>query len=134
VSTHSHEDKHEAWLQERARHEEEEKRRHKENADNLLRFNRRLFGSEDRHDWQAPSALEDFDAALGEHAAQLRNAARHIMEKALADHSSVESQAKAVNALTSLIRANIQIAKALGTKEKKSKTVRGGGGTGVPQD
>ena len=95
-----------------------------------------LFGSSDRLDWQAPSAVEDFDAVLRQHAAQLRNAVRHVMGDVLWDAYSMERRAKAIGALTRMIRTNVAIARALDTKAPtaKSKTVHGVGAPKDPQD
>lgn len=97
---------------------------------------RKLFGSADDFDWQAPAPTEDMDALLAEHAAQLRNAARQAMTFVLDDDNGVKSNALAASALTRLIQTNIAIAKALGAKDasETTKTVRGGGKSKGAQD
>lgn len=85
-----------------------------------LQFRSKLFGSQDKFDWLAPPPVEDLDAMLGEHAAQLRNAARCITESALQDDTAKNTVA-AVTTLTRVVQANLAIAKVLA----KSKTVRG---------
>ena len=62
---------------------------------------------------QAPPPLEDFDAQLCEHAAQLAKAARHLMGDVLNDDSSLERRSLAIGALTKMIQANIAIAKTI---------------------
>lgn len=62
---------------------------------------------------QAPPPLEDFDAALCEHAAQLTKAARHLMGDVLNDDASLERRSLAIGALTKMIQANIAIAKTI---------------------
>ncbi len=91
-----------------------------------------LLGTCDKLEWQAPKAIEDFDALLGEHAAQLRNAARYVMGRVLLDDANPEQGAAAASALTRLIQTNISIARVLATA--KSKTVRGGVEAREPQD
>jgi hypothetical protein len=83
-----------------------------------------LMGSDNRFDWEAPQPLADYDAQLGEHAAQLRNAARYLMGKVLDDDNARAVQA--ASAVARLIGTNLAIFKALNTANAaKSKTVRG---------
>ena len=112
----------------------EEKRLRDEYRAERLSFKQRLLGSEDAYDWQVPSRIEDFDALLSQHAAQLSNAARVTMEHALSADIKVEAQAMAVGALTRLIQTNIAIAKVLGSGIAKSKTVHGVATPKEPQD
>ncbi len=89
-------------------------------------FRQKLFDTPDELAWQAPPPLEDFNALLAEHAAQLRNAVRQTMGFALADDNDCKANASAASALTRLIQTNIAIAKVLGVGDETSKTVRGG--------
>ena len=93
-------------------------------------YRQKLFDAPDALTWQVPPPVENFDALLAEHAAQLRNAVRHAMGFALADNRDCEANALAASALTRMIQTNIAIAKVIGT----SKTVRGGVGAEEPQD
>jgi len=97
-------------------------------------FRTKLFGSSDCHDWQAPSPVENFDELLAEHAAQLRNAARHAMGITLDDGHGPETLAQAASALTRMIQTNIAITKVLGAQRETSKTVRGGSKAKDAQD
>ncbi len=90
-------------------------------------FRERLFDSPDALVWQAPPPVDDFDALLAEHAAQIRNAVRQTMGIVLNDGNKPQSITQAAAALTRLIQANIAIAKVLGAKDTREtpKTVRG---------
>jgi predicted RNA-binding Zn ribbon-like protein len=85
----------------------------------------KLFGSPDAYGRQAPAPIEDFDALLAEHAAQLRNVVRHAMAFAVWEDAGGTEIALSASALTRLIQTNIAIAKVLGVRAT-SKTVRGG--------
>ena len=69
VQLRKQEERHRAWLLHRQQYLE------------------RLMGSTEQFDWDAPQPLADLDAQLGEHAAQLRNAARYLMGKVLDDET-----------------------------------------------
>ena len=79
----------------------------------------------------APPPLEDFDAQLCEHAAQLAKAARHVMGDVLDDTACLTSRALAIGALTKMIQANIAIAKTIDpiVPAKTIQSVRRTGGT-----
>ncbi|MEI9991803.1 MAG: hypothetical protein WDM86_17405 [Rhizomicrobium sp.] len=96
-------------------------------------FQEKLFGSPEPYDWRAPAPVENFDALLAEHAAQLRNAVRQAMGFVLADNIGAKENALAASALTRLIQANIAIAKVLGSRAT-AKTVHGGAEAKEPQD
>lgn len=97
-------------------------------------FHIKLYGSAERFDWAAPPSVEDFDAMLGEHAAQLRNAARHVTESALHDRSP-KDMAVVVGTLTRVVQTNVAIAKVLRQKDHEtSKTVHGATRQKGPQD
>lgn len=84
----------------------------------------RLMGSAEDFDWEAPAPLADYDAQLGEHAAQLRNAARYLMGKVLDDDNARAVQA--AGALARLIGTNLAIAKVLKAADRaNAKTVHG---------
>jgi len=119
----------------RARYEREEQEAEaRREAFRLKReaFRKKLFDAPDELTWCAPPPVENFDALLAEHAAQLRNAVRHAMEYALEDTNGQKSNALAASALTRLIQTNIAIAKVIGSAT--SKTVRGGTASTEPQD
>ena len=99
-----------------------------------LRFKQKLFGADDALDWQAPTEIEDFDALLCQHAAQLSNAVRMTMGLVLFDDAKPEAQAMAANALVRLIQTNIAIAKVVAPAGEKLKTVRGVPARKDPQD
>ena len=77
-----------------------------------------LFGTDDPVATCAPQAVEDFDALLGEHAAQLRSAIRHAMEDALSDSILLGERLPVLAALGRLVRVNVAIARTI----KASKT------------
>ena len=111
----------------------EERRQRAEWRAERLRFKQKLLGADDALDWQAPPKIEDFDALLCQHAAQLSNAVRVTMARVLSDDSEAEVQTKAANALTRLIQTNIAIAKTV-APVSKSKTVHGVRRPKDPQD
>lgn len=86
----------------------------------------KLLGTADPVDRQAPAAIDNFDALLGEHAAQLRSAARYTMGFAVCDDVSIDRHPQMISSLTRLIQANVAIAKVLKKPREKSKTVHGG--------
>jgi hypothetical protein len=99
------------------------------------RYLTELFGAEEWQDRVAPQPVEDMDSLLGEHAAQLRNAARYLMNEALSDSRSVVENARAATTVCSLARTNVMIARALREDaEKNRKTVHGVAVTVEPQD
>ncbi|HEY4940518.1 MAG TPA: hypothetical protein VII56_03760 [Rhizomicrobium sp.] len=114
----------------------EERRLRAEWRAERLRFKQKLFGADDALDWQAPPEIEDFDALLCQHAAQLSNAVRMTMSRVLSDDIEAEAQNKAANALTRLIQTNIAIAKTVAPVApiRKSKTVHGVPKAKEPQD
>ncbi len=117
---------------ERERREEHEQLDRAEAA--RKQFLESLLGA-DRLAWQAPPEIQDFDALLCQHAAQLNNAIRYAMGDALRDGSSTERRSMAMVAITRMIQTNIAIAKVLDPEPPaKSKTVHGGDGVRRPQD
>jgi hypothetical protein len=78
----------------------------------------------------APPPITDFDAQLGEHAAQVAKLARLTMNYALNEDATLEHQISAINAVTRLVQTNISILRALGAK---SKTVQGVSADKEPQ-
>jgi len=98
-------------------------------------YREKLFGSSDPVDCQVPQAIEDFDALLAQHAAQLRHAIAYTMEAALSDDVRVLERPKVIASLARLVQTNVVIARALRDKKSKNgKTVRGGAKAGGPQD
>ncbi|MEJ0028450.1 MAG: hypothetical protein WDN01_20700 [Rhizomicrobium sp.] len=93
----------------------------------------KLFGSPELYDWQVPAPVEDFDALLAEHAAQLRNAVRQAMGFVVSDDLGAKASAVAAAAVARLIQTNIAIAKVLGSRTR-SKTVHSGAQPTEPQD
>ncbi|HEX4304292.1 MAG TPA: hypothetical protein VHZ78_15980 [Rhizomicrobium sp.] len=95
-----------------------------------------LLGGSDPLTWQMPPEIDDYDALLAQHAAQLRNAVRYMMGEALDDDRSPERRNMAAGTLTRMIQANIAIAKtALSAKPRgKSKTGHGGESAQEAQD
>ncbi|MBS0469870.1 MAG: hypothetical protein JSR60_02275 [Proteobacteria bacterium] len=106
-----------------------EKRRRQEEAD--ARYERRqaflteLLGPPGVARF-APPPVRDFDAQLGEHAAQLAKLTRLTLNYALNDDGDLQTQMNAASAVTRLIQTNVAIARVL---LAKSKTVQG-----VPAD
>lgn len=83
----------------------------------------------------SPSAVEDFDTLLAQHAAQLRHAIAYTMEDVLNDNVRILDRPKVIAALARLVQTNVAIARALrGEKTKSGKTVRGGEPAKEPQD
>ena len=76
-------------------------------------FRAKLFGTDDPVALLAPESLQDYDALLGEHAAQLRNAIRHAMEYAVSDSVSLKQQLPVLAALDRLVRANVMITRTI---------------------
>ena len=111
------------------RNESERQAGHKASRQEFLR---RLLGGKDALAWQVPPQIEDFDALLLQHAAQLNNAVRYTMEFALCDGIGVSEHTMVIGSLTRMIQTNIAIAKAM--TGEKSKTVRGGPARKYPQD
>jgi hypothetical protein len=90
------------------------------------RFLTELFGAEDQFDRQAPQPLQDMASQLGEHAAQLRNAARFLMARVTLDDQDSQDSTRAATAIANIARTNIAIAKALREEaEANQKTVHG---------
>jgi hypothetical protein len=90
------------------------------------RFLTELFGTENQIDRQAPQPLQDMASQLGEHAAQLRNAARFLMARVTLDDQNSQDSTRAATAIANIARANIAIAKALREEaEANRKTVHG---------
>jgi hypothetical protein len=92
-----------------------------------------LLGADDDLGRQAPPPVDDMEALLGEHAAQLRNTARYMMGEVISQGSSVQESAKAATVVNNVIRTNIAIAKALREAQPR-KTVRGVATSTEPQD
>ncbi len=82
---------------------------------------------------QAPPPLEDFGAALSEHAAQIVKAARHVMGDVVNDSASLDTRSLAISALAKLVQLNIAIAKKV-DPTPPAKTVRGVAASQDPQD
>jgi hypothetical protein len=98
-------------------------------------YREKLFGSSDPVDCHAPQAIEDFDALLAQHAAQLRHAIAYTMEAALDDDVLVRERPKVIASLARLVQTNVAIAKVLRDKKTKNgKTVHGGGKMRGTQD
>ena len=116
--------------------EDERERREQAAYEARLRFRDKLFGTDDDFARQAPEPLTDHDTLLGEHLAQLRNAARHGMTYALRDYSTGDQFARAANAIGAIVRTNLAIVKALksGPNARTPKTVHGGAPLTEPQD
>ncbi len=114
----------------------EERERHAAYKAKRKLFLESLLGGNDPLTWQMPAEIDDYDALLAQHAAQLRNAVRYMMGEALDDDGSPESRVKAAGTLTRMIQANIAIAKtALSQKSRgTSKTVHGGAPAAEAQD
>lgn len=70
----------------------------------------------------APQPANDFDALLGEHAAQIAKLTRLSLNYALNDDMNLNSQINAANAVTRLVQTNVAIVRVL---RAKSKTVQG---------
>jgi hypothetical protein len=99
------------------------------------RFLTKLFGAEDSLDRQAPPPLQNMESQLGEHAAQLRNAARFLMGRLVYSGQEFENSARAAMAICNIARTNVMIARALREDaEKNRKTVDGVAVTAEPQD
>jgi len=96
----------------------------------------RLLGGDDQVEWQAPAPLADFDSLLGEHAAQLKNAARMVMGQVLDDGTaqSAREQAVAVAGLTRIVQTTLAIARALGSNGATAKTVHSAAAMSQAQD
>ncbi len=116
--------------------EDEEERHRAEHAAWRQRreeYLQKLFGAADPLDVHAPAAIADFDALLGEHAAQLRSVARYTMGFTISDELSIDRHIQTAGSLVRLIQTNVAIAKVLAPRAK-SKTVRGMAKDEDPQD
>lgn len=91
-------------------------------------FLEKLLGGSDPLTWQMPTEIDDFDALLAQHAAQLRNAVRYMMGEALSDDASAEQRIGAAGALTRMIQTNIAIARKLLPKDAREMSKTGHGG------
>ena len=94
--------------EEAAREAEYETRRKKRQE-----FRARLFGTDDPVALLAPQSVDDYDALLGEHAAQLRNAVRRAMEDAVSDDTDIAERIPMLGVLARLVQTNVAIAKAV---------------------
>jgi hypothetical protein len=70
----------------------------------------------------APPPVSDFDAQLGEHAAQIAKLTRLALNYALNDDWNFDNRIDAANTITRLIQTNVAIARVL---RAQSKTVQG---------
>ncbi|HUO98280.1 MAG TPA: hypothetical protein VMU01_06410 [Rhizomicrobium sp.] len=94
-----------------------------------------LLDAADDYDRLAPPPVTDMETLLGEHAAQLRNAARYMMGEVISDSRSGQESARAATTVNNMIRTNIAIAKALREAMLEGrKTVRGVAAGTEPQD
>jgi len=101
-----------------------QRRRHEEFLAARKRHLESLMGSDNRFDWEAPKPLADYDAQLGEHAAQLRNITRYLVGQVLDDDNKQSVQTAGM--VARLIGTNLAIAKVLKVGDAAtSKTVRG---------
>jgi hypothetical protein len=99
------------------------------------RFLTELFGAEDMLDRQAPQPLRDMESQLGEHAAQLRNAARFLMRRVTLGGQNFEHSARAAMTISSIARTNVALARAMREEAwMNQKTVHGVAVTVEPQD
>jgi len=115
----------EDWTTRMRRIEREEKERLDARYERRAEFRRKLFGTDDAVAMQTPPPVEDYDAMLGQHAAQLKHAIGYTMGYALSDDVSLKDHAQVVASLTRMIQANIVIARTLGASRETSKTVHG---------
>jgi len=96
-------------------------------------FLAKLLEGDDMSAWLAPNGHATPDEVLSEHMGQLRNAIRYALQFALADDMSMETNMRAADVATRMIRANVALAKVT-RASSNSKTVRGGRQRKDPQD
>jgi len=99
------------------------------------RFLTQLFCAEDSLDRRAPQPIKDMESLLGEHAAQLRNAARYLMGYVTRGGENAQDSIRAATAISAVVRTNVAVANALRDEaEQNRKTVHGVAVTVEPQD
>jgi hypothetical protein len=103
------------------RHEEAERAERRAQRQAFLE---KILTGSDMHSWIVPDGNVPADQVLEEHLLQLRNVTRYAMQYALDDDYGLQSNLKAADTVTRMVRANIALAKEL-KASSNSKTVRG---------